>query len=320
MECLRSVQHPVFGDTRPGFVFSPFSVCFREPDLEFKSRDRVTGVFYESAPPEAPPEARKWIRQAPNNGKCEDGVTRRVRRWTPKRDQIVDTAYPEFQSVIDKGAETKDTSDSKYGKGEDCSDCGPRCYMEHTMLKLACFHGTSQFLRRTSTGESEVAPLSSLTPGDDVLVWDSVVGAPFWSPLSLFWLRPASGLGQQEPASGGQQGTTSCATREDTFVNITYEHVGSGEQHHLVVTSSHYVGIRCNDDLSNHTLKLGMASTDSCVELAGDVGVGAVLVVWLQGNEAIGEATVVAIDTFMEAMAAYLPLTSSSLQYVLAGG
>ena len=184
------------------------------------------------------------------------------------------------------------------------------------ILRRACFHGTTLFLRRTPSGQSEAAPVSSLTVGDEVLVWDAVVRTPLWTRLSLFWLRPASGLGQPEPASGiGQQDTEMSA-----FVDIKYEHVGSGEQHHLVVTRSHYVELRCNDDISNRTLELGMATTDSCIKLAGDVNVGDMLIVWLHSNGAIGEATVVAIDTLMEAMVAYLPLTSSSLHYVLAGG
>jgi len=121
----------------------------------------------------------------------------------------------------------------------------------------------------------------------------------------LFWLRPAG-----DPP-------TSCAAREERFVNITYE-LSSGERHHFVVTATHYVELRCST--GTETAPLTSVMQGACGDLADNLFVGATLSVWPQGSTVVELATVVAVDRFSEAMAAFLPLTSRGLAYVLAGG
>jgi hypothetical protein len=58
----------------------------------------------------------------------------------------------------------------------------------------------------------------------------------------------------------------------------------------------------------------------ACGELADNLFVGAMLSVWPQGSTVVELATVVAVDRFSEAMAAFLPITTKGLAYVLAGG
>lgn len=199
------------------------------------------------------------------------------------------------------------SSDAVYDympKGTDCADCGPRCHW-NIPPPHSCFHAGTQLLHRTPAGEILPTTVSSLTINDEVLVWDPVAGAPVWAPVVLFWLRPAD-----NPA-------TSCAARKVPFVNITYE-LSSGERHHFVVTATHYIDLPCNDTgtkTAETSVMLG-----ACGELADNLFVGAMLSVWPQGSTVVELATVVAVDRFSEAMAAFLPITTKGLAYVLAGG
>lgn len=246
-----------------GSPWSQFSYCFAEPDpAQFPNR-----------------YIRQVYRQGGDNV-CADGASRDAFSW---RNTISQTS--EEGAVQDLGPETKDAIYDYMDFGTDCADCGPRCGLKKPdpPRRLGCFHAGTQLLHRTPAGEILPTTVSSLTIDDEVLVWDPVAGAPVWAPVVLFWLRPAGAP------------PTSCAAREERFVNITYE-LSSGERHHFVVTATHYVELPCNDTGTQTALTSVMQG--ACGELADNLFVGAMLSVWPQGNTVVELATVVAVDRF----------------------